>query len=86
LSKAGFVELSQKVQSPWSRARKSLDLAIHRLWPQAWVPLYTMISHTTIPYAEALARSRRQDRILFFWSALLGLVTVGASVVYVLSQ
>jgi kynurenine 3-monooxygenase len=86
LSKTNFVELRQKVRSPWFLARKRLDLAIHRLWPQAWIPLYTMIAHTTIPYAEALARARRQDRILLFWSALLALVTVGASVVYALGR
>lgn len=86
LSKANFVELRQKVRSPWFLARKRLDLALHRLWPQAWVPLYTMIAHTTIPYADALARARRQDRILLLWSALLALVTVGASVVYALGR
>jgi kynurenine 3-monooxygenase len=84
LSKEGFVELGQKVRSPWFRARKHLDLAIHRLWPRAWIPLYTMVAHTTIPYGEALARSRRQDRILLFWSALLALAT--ASVVYTLGR
>jgi kynurenine 3-monooxygenase len=84
LSKANFVELRQKVRSPWFLARKRLDLAIHRLWPQAWIPLYTMIAHTTIPYAEALARARRQDRILLLWFTLLVLVTVGAGVVYAL--
>ena len=86
LNKAGFAELRQKVRSPWFLARKRLDLAIHRLWPQAWIPLYTMVAHTTIPYAEALARSRRQDRILLFSSALLGLMTVGASLVYALGR
>jgi kynurenine 3-monooxygenase len=86
LSKANFVELRQKVRSPWFLARKRLDLAIHRVWPRAWMPLYTMIAHTTIPYAEALARSRRQERILLFGSALLVLATVGASVVYTLGQ
>jgi kynurenine 3-monooxygenase len=86
LSKANFIELRQKVRSPWFLARKRLDLAIHRLWPKTWIPLYTMIAHTTIPYGEALARSRRQDRILLFWSALLALVTVGASVVYSLGR
>lgn len=86
LSKANFVELRQRVRSPWFLARKRLDLAIHRLCPQWWLPLYTMIAHTTIPYAEALARSRRQQRILLFCSAVLALATVGASVVYTLGR
>ncbi|HEY6349041.1 MAG TPA: NAD(P)/FAD-dependent oxidoreductase [Candidatus Angelobacter sp.] len=84
LSKANFVELRQRVRSPWFLARKRLDLIIHRVWPQAWIPLYTMVAHTTIPYAEALARSRRQERILLFSSGLLALVTVGASLIYAL--
>jgi kynurenine 3-monooxygenase len=86
LSKANFVELRQKVRSPWFLARKRLDLAIHRLWPHAWVPLYTMIAHTTIPYGEALARSRRQERILTFGSALLVLGVVAAGLVYALGH
>jgi kynurenine 3-monooxygenase len=86
LSKANFAELRQKVRSPWFLARKRLELVMHRVWPQKWVPLYTMIAHTTIPYGEALARSRRQERVLRFWFALLGVATVGGSVVYALSQ
>jgi kynurenine 3-monooxygenase len=82
LSKANFVELRQKVRSPWFLACKRLDLVIHRVWPQAWIPLYTMIAHTTIPYAEALVRSRRQNRILLWWSGLLVVVTIGAALVY----
>jgi kynurenine 3-monooxygenase len=86
LSKANFVELKEKVQSPLFLARKRLDLAIHRLWPKRWMPLYTMIAHTTIPYGDALARSRRQERILLLCSALLALATVGASVFFTLGR
>ncbi|RDZ26851.1 FAD-dependent monooxygenase [Lysobacter silvisoli] len=64
LSKANFVELRQKVQSPWFLARKRLDVALNRLLPRAWLPLYTMIAHTTMPYGDALARAQRQERIL----------------------
>jgi kynurenine 3-monooxygenase len=64
LSKTNFVELRKKVRSPLFVALKRLDLVLNRLWPQTWLPLYTMIAHTTIPYAVALARARRQERIL----------------------
>jgi kynurenine 3-monooxygenase len=30
-----------------------------------YLPLYTMISFTRIPYAEAARRARRQDRIVY---------------------
>jgi len=72
LSKANFVELRQKVGSPWFVLRKRLDVFLNRLMPRTWLPIYTMVSHTTMPYGEALARARRQDRIL--GAALGGLV------------
>jgi kynurenine 3-monooxygenase len=64
LSKANFLELRQKVQSPWFVARKRLDLILNRIWPRSWLPLYTMIAHTTMPYGQALARAQRQERLL----------------------
>jgi kynurenine 3-monooxygenase len=64
LSKSNFDELRQKVQSARFLARKRLDIVLNKLMPGAWLPLYTMIAHSTMPYGEALARSRRQGRIL----------------------
>ncbi|WP_158841267.1 FAD-dependent oxidoreductase [Saccharothrix deserti] len=64
LSKRNFVELRDKLRSPLFTVRKKVDLALNRLFPNAWVPLYTLIAHTTVPYGEALARARRQDRLL----------------------
>lgn len=64
LSKANFIELRQKVSSPLFLARKRLDVLLNQLMPKAWLPIYTMVSHTTMPYADALNRARKQDRIL----------------------
>lgn len=64
LSRLNFGELRDGVRSPLFLARRRADLVLNRLFPRAWRPLYTMVSHTTIPYADALARSRRQDRLL----------------------
>lgn len=64
LSKTNFIELKQKVQSFWFLARKRLDVFLNRIMPRIWMPLYTMIAHTTMPYGDALTRSRAQDRIL----------------------
>jgi kynurenine 3-monooxygenase len=64
LSKDNFTELRQKVKSFWFLARKRVDAALNRLFPNTWLPIYTMIAHTTMPYGDALARARRQDRIL----------------------
>jgi kynurenine 3-monooxygenase len=81
LSKANFVELKQKVQSPWFVARKRLDVALNRLLPKTWLPLYTMIAHTTMPYGEALARSRRQEKLLV--GMTVGLVGAVSSLAWI---
>ncbi|WP_216216772.1 FAD-dependent oxidoreductase [Amycolatopsis aidingensis] len=80
LSKRNFVELRDKVRSPLFLARKKADLLLHRCFPRAWVPLYTLISHTTVPYGEALARARRQDRLLGGATAALTGVALAAAV------
>jgi kynurenine 3-monooxygenase len=85
LSKANFEELRRKVQSPWFVAHKRLDITLNRLWPKLWLPLYTMIAHSTIPYADALTRARGQARILAGSLAALAL-GAGGSLVYALSR
>lgn len=84
LSKANFVELRQKVQSPWFVARKKLEVALNCIWPETWMPLYTMIAHSTIPYAAALARARRQERILIGLAIAAGLGPI-AIIVFLVS-
>ncbi|BBN81227.1 kynurenine 3-monooxygenase [Pseudoalteromonas sp. A25] len=64
LSKLNFLELREKVRSPIFIAKKKLDLLLHRLFPKVWLPLYSMIAHTTIPYNEARKRARRQETIM----------------------
>jgi kynurenine 3-monooxygenase len=80
LSKQNFVELRDRVGSPLYAARKRADLALNRLLGDRWMPLYTMVSHTTVPYADALARARRQDRVLTLLAA--GVVSAMAVAVF----
>lgn len=64
LSIANFDELRSHVASPIFLLRKKIDMALHRLAPELWRPLYTMVSHSTTPYADAVHRARVQDRVL----------------------
>lgn len=59
-----FIEMRDRVGSPLFLLRKQLALLLHRLFPKWYLPLYTMIEFTRIPYADALRRSRLQDRIV----------------------
>ncbi|MBV9110889.1 MAG: FAD-dependent monooxygenase [Gemmatimonadetes bacterium] len=58
-----FVELRQTSASPVFVWQKKVDFVLHRLFPRHWLPPYTMVVHTTMPYAEALRRADRQARI-----------------------
>ena len=77
LSARNFVELRDRVHRPGYALKAAADRALTRLAPRAWAPLYTMVSHTTTPYAEALARAQRQDRILRYAA---GTVAAGAAI------
>jgi kynurenine 3-monooxygenase len=81
LSERNFVELRDKLRSPWFRLRKQADLVLHRLLGPVWLPLYTMVSHRAVPYADALRRARLQNLALV---ALLGLAVVAGPAVLLL--
>jgi kynurenine 3-monooxygenase len=63
LSIDNFHELCDTVRRPIVTARKRTSIFLNKLFRQHSVPLYTMISHSTMPYAEAVERHRRQERI-----------------------
>jgi kynurenine 3-monooxygenase len=59
-----FHEMRDSVASPLFRLEKRAEVGLHRVMPRWFIPLYTMISFTRIPYAEARVRAARQGRIL----------------------
>jgi kynurenine 3-monooxygenase len=63
LSVENFFELQDTVRRPIVTARKRTSIFLNKLFGQHSVPLYTMISHSTMAYAEAVERHRRQERI-----------------------
>jgi kynurenine 3-monooxygenase len=68
-----FIEMRDKTASRTFRAKKKLDHALEGLLPGLYLPLYTMVSFTRIPYAEAARRARRQDFIVYASLLVLGL-------------
>ena len=64
LAIANFQEMRDKVASPFFRLEKRAEVLLHRLFPDWFVPLYTMISFSRIPYAEARNRAARQRRAI----------------------
>lgn len=62
LAVKNFYEMRDKTASRVFRARKLLERTLHRLLPGIYTPLYTLVSFTRTPYAEAVRKARAQDR------------------------
>jgi kynurenine 3-monooxygenase len=65
LAIGNFVEMRDKTASKTFRVKKKLDHALEALLPGVYLPLYTMVTFTRIPYAKAAGRARLQDRIVY---------------------
>jgi kynurenine 3-monooxygenase len=76
LAVQNFVEMRDKTASRVFRTRKKLDHFLEGLLPGIYQPLYTMVTFTRIPYAEAARRARAQDWIVY---SILGLAALAAS-------
>jgi kynurenine 3-monooxygenase len=59
-----FLEMRDKVADPRFLLQKKIEGKIHTLYPDHWVPLYTMVTFTDMPYAEAKAAGERQEEIM----------------------
>jgi kynurenine 3-monooxygenase len=60
-----FIEMRDKTASRAFRAKKKLDHLLEALLPGVYLPLYTMVTFTRIPYAEAARRARVQNGIVY---------------------
>ena len=65
LALENFIEMRDKTASKTFRTKKKLDHFLESALPGIYLPLYTMVTFTRIPYAEAARRGRRQDRIVY---------------------
>ena len=77
-----FVEMRDHTASQLFLWKKKFQHLLHGLFPRAFIPLYNMVSFTTIPYAEAQRRAAWQANVLRIAaigaSALLLAIIAGA--------
>jgi kynurenine 3-monooxygenase len=70
-----FIEMRDKTASRVFRAKKKLDHLLEGLLPGIYLPRYTMVTFTRIPYAKAARRAQLQDRIVC-GTVLLGVALI----------
>jgi len=76
LAVENFIEMRDKTASRTFRAKKKLDHALEAALPGIYLPLYTMVTFTRIPYTEAAQRARRQDSIIYTGLTLISAIIV----------
>lgn len=59
-----FIEMRDLVADPDFLLRKQITAHLHEKYPDRFIPMYTMVSFSHVPYSKALAEGQAQD-VLF---------------------
>jgi kynurenine 3-monooxygenase len=77
LAIGNFIEMRDKTASKMFRAKKKLDHALEAALPGIYLPLYTMVTFTRIPYRTAAKRARVQDSLVYGSLFALAVISLG---------
>jgi kynurenine 3-monooxygenase len=83
LAIGNFIEMRDKTASKTFRAKKKLDHALEAALPGIYLPLYTMVTFTRMPYAMAAKRARVQNRIVYVSLIVAALIIVSLLVHFI---
>ena len=59
-----FIEMRDRVADPRFLLRKKIEARIHERYGESYLPLYSMVTFSHIPYAEAQRRGREHDAFM----------------------
>ncbi|WP_420317550.1 FAD-dependent oxidoreductase [Ekhidna sp.] len=59
-----FIEMRDHVGDPDFLRRKEIESKIQAKYPKEWIPLYSMVTFSDIPYSEALRLGKIQKKIM----------------------
>ncbi|MDO9552682.1 MULTISPECIES: FAD-dependent oxidoreductase [Rhodonellum] len=64
LAMENFVEMRDATADPKFLLRKKIEAKLHSLFPNEWIPLYTMVTFSDMPYSEAYTQGKLQEAIM----------------------
>ena len=64
LAVANFIEMRDLVTHPDFILQKKIEGHFSKLHPDKWIPLYSMVTFTDLPYSHALKQGQKQDAIM----------------------
>lgn len=59
-----FIEMRDHVADPDFLRRKKLEAKIQNQYPEEWIPLYSMVTFSDMPYSEALRLGKIQKKVM----------------------
>jgi len=83
LALGNFIEMRDKTASKTFRAKKKLDHLLEAALPGIYLPLYTMVTFTRMPYAMAAKRAQLQDLLVYTSLTLIVTILVGVTVWFI---
>src|ERR1051326_1008701 len=84
LAIGNFIEMRDKTGSKTFRAKKKLDHLLEAALPGIYLPLYTMVTFTRMPYAAAAKRARAQDLLVYASLIAIAAILIGLIVRFVI--
>src|SRR6266436_7534645 len=78
LAIGNFIEMRDKTASKTFRAKKKLDHALEAALPGTYLPLYTMVTFTRMPYAKAAKRAKIQDALVYASLFVIAAILIAA--------
>ena len=79
LAIGNFIEMRDKTASKTFRAKKKLDHTLEAALPGIYLPLYTMVTFTRMPYAKAAKRAQIQDALMYASLFVIAAIVVAAT-------
>lgn len=64
LSLHNFIVMRDKTSDPKFLLQKKIEQKFTNLYPEKWIPLYSMVSFTNIPYSKAWKIGQKQEEIM----------------------
>ena len=64
LALQNFIEMRDLVGDKKFLLRKKIEAAFSKKYPDKWIPLYSQVTFSHIPYAEAFRNGKKQDEIM----------------------
>lgn len=64
MARLNFVEMRDLVANEAFLLRKKIDALLHSKYPNTWIPQYSMVTFSNIPYSEAFEEGKRQNEVL----------------------